>query len=59
VKRKQIVRKGQMIRRIANFVLRLKTLRRVNKHGLRWVNTAHGKVRVLEYGFEDTTPQPL
>jgi acetyl esterase len=44
---------------VADFMLRLKTLKRTNKHNLRRVDTAHGKVRVLEYGFEDKTPQPL
>ncbi|MDR3194691.1 MAG: alpha/beta hydrolase [Tannerella sp.] len=44
---------------VANFFLRLKTRRRVNRHGLRQVETACGTVRVLEYGFEDSAPQPL
>jgi acetyl esterase len=53
------VKRVSRMRRFINFMDVLRGVRASKIAGVRMVDTSHGPVRVLEYGFNDTTPKPL
>jgi len=56
---KKMLRKARMMNRVTSLLFRLKPLKRTSDRSFRTVETSQGKVKVIEYGFQDKSPAPL
>jgi acetyl esterase len=57
--REKTAKRVSRMRRFINFTNALRGMRSSKIAAVRMVDTSHGPVRVLEYGFDDPTPKPL
>ena len=55
--RQKLIKKGKKLQRQVNFMNRLNQPKTTGIE--RSVDTSHGKIRVLEYGFDDAEIRPL